>query len=111
MINKQDTINALKAMADAPTEIEIVSETRCEDEQATIYVFNFDGGTSICVVYDNAMGIFTPCDWQALQSGFTDGVKALHALEEDNWMFFHASFKSRNKAIIVNGFPRLFVIR
>ena len=107
---KKQVIASLEAMCEAPTAIEIVSEARNEENQATIYVFNFNGyGTSICVVYDNEDVIFTPCDWQAMQSGFTDGMEALEVLADDNWLSYDAELNLRREAVVFNGFPKIFV--
>ena len=107
---KKEVIAALEAMCEAPVAIEIASETRSEENQATIYVFNFNGdGTSICVVYDNEDVIFTPCDWQSMQSRFTDGLEALDVLADDDWLSYHAGLNLRRKAIVLNGFPKIFV--
>lgn len=110
-MTKNQVIASLKAMCEAPTTIEIVSEARNEENQATIYVFNFNGqdGTSICVVYDNEDVIFTPLDWQAMQSGFTDGLEALEVLADDNWLSYHVGLNLKRKAVILNGFPKIFV--
>ena len=107
---KNQVIAALEAMREAPVAIEIVSEARSEENQATIYVFNFNGDeTSICVVYDNEDVIFTPCDWQSMQPGFTDGLEALEVLADDDWLSYHAGLNLRRKAIVLNGFPKIFV--
>ena len=109
-MTKKEVAAALEAMCEAPTSIEIVSKARNEENQATIYVFNFDGsdGTSVCVVYDNEDVIFTPCDWQSMQPGFTDGVEALEVLADDNWLSYHTKLNLRRRAAILNGFPRIF---
>ena len=110
-MTKEQVIASLEAMCEAPTAIEIVSEARNEENQATIYVCNFNGpdGTSICVVYDNEDVIFTPCDWQSMQSGFTDGLEALEVLADDNWLSYHSGLNLRRKAVVINGFPKIFV--
>lgn len=109
-MTKKEVIAALEEMCEEPTAIKIVSEARSEENQATIYVFNFSGdGTSVCVVYDNEDVIFTPCDWQAMQPGFTDGLKALEVLADDNWLSYHAGLNLRRKAVVLNGFPKIFV--
>lgn len=110
-MTKNQVIAALEAMCEAPAAIEIVSEARNEENQATIYVFNFNGadGTSICVVYDNEDVIFTPLDWQSMQPGFTDGLEALEVLADDNWLSYHAGLNLRRKAVVLNGFPKIFV--
>lgn len=110
-MTKKEVIAALEAMCKELTAIEIVAEARNEENQATIYVFNFNGadGTSICVVYDNEDIIFTPLDWQAMQPGFTDGLEALKVLADDNWLSYHAGLNLRRKAVILNGFPKIFV--
>ena len=108
---KKEVIAALEAMCEAPTTIEIVSKARNEENQATIYVFNFNGsdGTSICVVYDDNDVIFTPCDWQSMQPGFTDGLEALEVLADENWLSYNAGLNLRRKAVVFNGFPKIFV--
>lgn len=110
-MTKKQVITALEAMYETPVAIEIVSEARNEENQATIYVFNFDGadGTSVCVVYDNEDVIFTPFDWQSMQPGFTDGLEALEVLADDDWLSYHAGLNLRRKAVILNGFPKIFV--
>lgn len=111
-MTKNEVIAALEAMCETPVAIEIVSEARNEENQATVYVFNFNGsvdGTSICVVYDNEDVIFTPCDWQSMQSGFTDGLEALEVLADDNWLSYHVGLNLKRKAVILNGFPKIFV--
>ena len=110
-MTKEQVIASLEAMCEAPTTIEIVSEARNEENQATIYVFNFNGqdGTSICVVYDNEDVIFTPCDWQSMQPGFTDGLEALEVLADDNWLSYDAELNLRREAVVYNGFSKIFV--
>lgn len=110
-MTKEQVIASLEAMCEAPTTIEIVSEARNEENQATIYVFNFNGqdGTSICVVYDNEDVIFTPLDWQAMQPGFSDGLEALEVLADDNWLSYDAELNLRCEAVVYNGFPKIFV--
>ena len=110
-MTKNEVIAALEAMCKELTAIEIVAEARNEENQATIYVFNFNDadGTSICVVYDNEDIIFTPLDWQAMQPGFTDGLEALEVLADDNWLSYHAGLNLRREAVVYNGFPKIFV--
>lgn len=110
-MTKNQVIASLEAMCKELTAIEIVSEARNEENQATVYVFNFNGpdGTSICVVYDNEDIIFTPLDWQAMQPGFTDGLEALKVLADDNWLSYHAGLNLRRKAVVLNGFPKIFL--
>ena len=109
-MTKKEVIAALEAMCKELTAIEIVAEARNEENQATIYVFNFHGdGTSICVTYDNEDIVFTPCDWQAMQPGFTNGLEALKVLAGDNWLSYHAGLNLKRKAVILNGFPKIFV--
>lgn len=109
-MTKNEVIAALEAMCKELTAIEIVSETRSEENKATIYVFNFnDDGTSICVVYDNEDIIFTPLDWQSMQPGFTDGLETLEVLVDDNWLSYHAGLNLKRKAVVLNGFPKIFV--
>ena len=86
-------------------------EAMCKELTAIENVFNFNGpdGTSICVVYDNEDIIFTPLDWQAMQPGFTDGLEALKVLADDNWLSYHAGLNLRRKAVVLNGFPKIFV--
>lgn len=109
-MTKEQVIAALEAMR-KPVTIEIVSEARNEENKATIYVFNFSipNGTSICVVYDNEDVVFTPLDWQALQTGFTDGLEALEVLADDIWLSYHAGLNLRRNAVVFNGFPKIFV--
>ncbi len=109
-MTKKEVIAALEAMCEEPAAIEVVSEVRSEENQATIYVFNFNcDETSVCVVYDNEDVIFTPCDWQSMQSGFTDGLEALKVLADDNWLSYHVGLNLRRKAVVLNGFPKIFV--
>ena len=109
-MTKEEVIAALEAMR-TPVTIEIISEARNEENQATIYVFNFSipNGTSICVVYDNEDVVFTPLDWQALQPGFTDGLEALEVLADDIWLSYHAGLNLRRNAVVFNGFPKILV--
>lgn len=109
-MTKKEVVAALEAMR-APVTIEIVSEARNEENQATIYVFNFciPNGTSICVVYDNDDVIFTPLDWQAMQPGFTDGLEALEVLADEIWLAYNVGLNLRRKAVVFNGFPKIFV--
>ena len=109
-MTKEQVIAALESMR-APVTIEIVSEARSEENQATVYVFNFSipDGTSICVVYDNEDVIFTPLDWQAMQPGFSDGLEALDVLADEVWLSYHAGLNLRRRAVVMNGFPKIFV--
>lgn len=107
-MTKEELIQALKAMADTDTYINIAEEIRLEEEQATVYTFDFEGGTTICIAYDTENLIFTPCDWQALISGFRGCLEAIKVFKDSRWMAYDADNECVVGAIMFNGLPRIF---
>ena len=113
MINKQDTINALKAMAEPTTEITITAEIRNEENKATIYAFCFDaksGETTICVVYDDDNLIFTPRDWQG-RYAFDSEDDIINAISNYEWMAYSPQdCKITDMVAVMDGLPRLLML-
>ena len=113
MINKQDTINALKAMAEPTTEITITAEIRNEENKATIYAFCFDaksGETTICVVYDDDDLIFTPRDWQG-RYAFDSEDDIINAISNYEWMAYSPQdCEITDMVAVMDGLPRLLML-
>ena len=94
-IRNAELADALKAMADSECNITIKSVVH--SESVDVYIFDFSGETSVCVVSEDDLdSIYTPIDWQT-NYGY-DGTEAtLSELNNYGWMYYSISQDERGR--------------
>ena len=94
-IRNAELADALKAMADSECNITIKSVVH--SESVDVYIFDFSGETSVCVVSEDDLdSIYTPIDWQT-NYGY-DGTEAtLSELNNYDWMYYSISQDERGR--------------